>query len=218
MKKAILSATIVALIAGVVVRPSVAVAQNGSQAVPHKIGLIDMAEIFKNYTKFKALREDLKNEIKKSDGRSKGMVTQLQALQEKIKSPKYLDDSQQKKQWKNDLLDLSAQYKAFRQKQQIEFLDKESKIYKDIYLEVTTAVRQYAEFYKYSLILRYNKQGVQEATAPKDILSRMNRLVVYIKPGEDITSAILSHLNKEYDPTGAISNRVKQTAAATPRN
>lgn len=204
MRKAILSAAVVALIAGFAVRPSTAVAQKN---MPHKIGLIDMAEIFRNYTKFKALRADMQDQLIESDKKSKAMMAQMQSLQDRAK--KLLEDSPERKSLQNQLVDLSAEYKAYRQKQQIEFLGKESKVYKDVYLEVATAVRQYAEFYKYTLILRYNRQGVEDAKDPKTVLNRMNRLVVYVKPGEDITKPVLDYLNKKYDPTGQIAARLK---------
>lgn len=205
MRKTILSAAIVALIAGFAVRPSTAVAEN---TIPHKIGLIDMADIFRKYTKFQSQRAEMQDQLIESEKASKGLMTQMQAIQERIK--KFRDDSPEKSRLQNELVDLSAKYKAHRQKQQIEFLGKESKVYKDIYLEVATAVRQYAEFYKYTLILRYNRQGVKDAKDPKTVLSRMNRLVVYVKPGEDITQPVLDYLNKKYDPTGRIAEGLKQ--------
>ena len=38
---------------------------------PHKVALVDMAFVFKNYKKFEVLREDLKEEIQASEGEAK---------------------------------------------------------------------------------------------------------------------------------------------------
>ncbi|GAB4142821.1 MAG: hypothetical protein Tsb009_13450 [Planctomycetaceae bacterium] len=207
MKKTILSLAAVALIAGLFVRVPAAKAQNNRKEIPHKVGLIDMAEIFKNYKKFTDLRESLKTEIEKSNESSKKLVADLQALNKKLKDKTYADDSPEKKAWRKQLIELTTRYQAFQKTQQAEFLDKESKIYKTVYLDVTDAVKEYAKYYQYTLILRYNKQGVREATNPKDVLSRMNRLVVYVRPGEDITDPVLRYLNQKYESSRVGSKR-----------
>eukprot|EP00913_Durusdinium_trenchii_P008916 g8382.t1 len=205
VRKTILSAAIVALIAGFAVRPSTAAAEDN---IPHRIGLIDMADIFKKYTKFRDQRAKIQDQLIESDKESKLLMTKIQSLQDRIK--KFVDDSPERNRLQNELVDTHARYKAYRQKQKIEFIGKESKLYKDIYLEVATAVRQYAEFYKYTLILRYNRHGVEDAKDPQAIISKMNRIVVYVKPGEDITQPVLDYLNKKYDPTGTIEARLKR--------
>jgi len=169
--------------------------------VPHKIGLIDMAHIFKNYKKFTDLREDLKREIEKSDAKAKQMVAQLQALQKKMKESQFAKDSPQQKKWRQDYIKLTTNYQAYRQEQQEKFLEKEAQIYKTVYLEVTDAVRIYAKYYNYTLVLRWNKADVSTAKDPKAILNSMNRLVIYSRQGDDITKAILDHLNDSYRKT-----------------
>jgi len=191
----VLSAVVFAVAA-----PRAVQAQNQKTA-PHKVGLIDMAHIFKNYEKFKDLREDLKKEIESSDARSKQMVAQVQELQKKMKDPTYKKDSPQQKQWRSQLIDLTGKYQLFRQQEQERFLDKEAQIYKTVYLEVTDAVAIYAKYYKFTLVLRWNKAGVRSQKDPKAILNGMNRLVIYSQPGDDITDAILEHLNGQYRKT-----------------
>jgi Skp family chaperone for outer membrane proteins len=200
VRKIILAAAIVALVTGFTFKTSNAFAQNQQKEIPHKVGLIDMADIFKNYKKFEAMRETLKLDIEKSGVTSKKMLEELKALNEKMKSKNFTSDSPEKKKWRKDLILLTTQYQAYQKTQQAEFLDQESKIYKIVYLEVTDAVREYAKYYNYTLILRYNKQGVREAKNPKDVLSRMNRLVVYVRPGEDITEPVLRYLNQKFEP------------------
>lgn len=196
MRKVILPLVLSAVAFGVCA-PQAAQAQGQSQA-PHKIGLIDMAHIFKNYKKFTDLRDDLKKEIERSDARSKNMVTQIQELQNKMKDPTFKKDSPQQKQWRAELIKLTTQYQAFRQDEQNRFLEKEANIYKTVYMEVTNAVGIYARYWKYTLVLRWNSAGVQSAREPKEILSGMNRLVIYSQPGDDITGEILKHLNATY--------------------
>lgn len=179
-------------------------AQNGNakaNATPHKVGLIDMAHVFKNYKKFKQLREDLKKEIQKSDNQAKGMVEKLKELQANLKSPKFKKDSPQVKAWRKQFIELSATYQSYRQEEQAKFLEREAQIYRTVYLEVAAAVKIYAEWYKYTLILRWNSEGVAEAKGAKTILGRMNRQVIYVKEGLDITVPILTYVNQQYIKT-----------------
>lgn len=198
MKRNILS---LALVAAVCCTAS-ANAQSGA-ATPHKVGLIDMAHVFKNYKKFKDLREDLKKEIQKSDAQAKGMVDKLKELQANLKSTKFKKDSPQVKAWRKEFISLSANYQSYRQEQQAKFLEREAQIYRTVYLEVAAAVRTYAKYYKYTLILRWNSEGVAEAKDAKTILSRMNRQVIFVQDGLDITGVILKYVNGQYAPTKA---------------
>jgi Skp family chaperone for outer membrane proteins len=196
VRKVIFPLVLSAVAFGVCMAPQAA--QAAQAQAQHKVGLIDMAFIFKNYKKFTDLREDLKKEIESSDARSKSMVTQIQALQNKMKSAKFAKDSPQQKQWRAQLIDMTSKYQVFRSDEQSRFLEKEANIYKTCYLDVTSAVAIYAKYYKFTLILRWNSAGVQAAKDPKAILSGMNRLVIYSQPGDDITGEILKHLNGSY--------------------
>ena len=79
MKRAITWASAVVLFAGVLTLTNNAWSQNtpkdaaapaAASNLPHKVGLIDMAHVFKNYKKFEALREDLKIEISESENKA----------------------------------------------------------------------------------------------------------------------------------------------------
>ncbi len=199
MKKVILSLALVATITGLSVSPQAAHAQGQPAPIPHKVGLIDMAHIFKNYHKFNDRREALKKEIESSDKKARAMLIKLQELDKKVKSKEFGNTSPQKKQWRNELIQATTAYQQFRTEEQTKFLEKESGIYKDIYIEVSDAVRVYAEFYKYTLVLRWNRSGVESAKDAKSILGGMNRLVIYARQGNDITDRILDHLNKQYN-------------------
>ena len=55
-------------------------------AVPHKVGLIDMAHVFSNYQKLKDLREELQKEFEGSSDKLKGIQEQLKTIQEELKA------------------------------------------------------------------------------------------------------------------------------------
>ncbi len=209
MKRLIVSAAAVALLAGLL---SKAWTQNPSArsggARPAatsgaKVGLIDMAYVFKNYSKFEALREDLKAEMQRSDEKARAMAQNIRKLQEELKqfqdgSPEYVAREKQ-------LTELTADFEAFRKTTQRDLLRKESQIYKTIYLEVADAVSKYAYHFNYSLIIRFDREGLEDAVNPQDVLQKMQRQVVYHRSEDDITLSVLNYLNDRY----------KQTAGAT---
>ena len=55
---------------------------------PHKIGLIDMGRVFKEYKKFDALREDWKAELQTNEESAKQLAAKVQAVVEQMKTYK----------------------------------------------------------------------------------------------------------------------------------
>lgn len=198
MKKLVVLSTVFA-IAAVAMIGGMQTDRLAAQAKPstaHKIALIDMAHVFKNYAKFEALRENLKTEIKASEEKMQADIQQLQAMKEKLQmmtesSPGYAQAEQ-------ELASKAAEIDASRKVMQRDFLRKESQIYKQIYMEVSGAVKMYADYYKYSLVLRFNRNQIQESDAPQEVINGMNKQVVYHRAEDDITDAVLDYLNKKY--------------------
>jgi outer membrane protein len=159
-----------------------------------------MAHIFKEYKKFNVLREDLKAKIEESDSRAKSMAETIKTLQTELKS--YASGSPEYSQTERKLAKASSDFEAFRKLAQSEFLREESQIYKTIYLEVTDTVEMYANHYHYTLIMRFSRDGLQETDDPGNVIKGMNRQVVFFRPQDDITVAILEYLNKKYSSEG----------------
>lgn len=199
MKKLVVLTAAVAMICGF----GLLNAEAQQPSTPHKIALIDMAHVFKNYAKFEALRENLKGEIKASEDRMQADIQQLKAMKEKLDM--MTESSPGFKQAEAELASKAAEIDAGRKVMQREFLRKESQIYKQVYMEVTNAVKMYADYYKYSLVLRFNRQQIQEDDDAEAVINGMNKQVVYHRAEDDITEAVLDYLNKKYQ---------KETASA----
>lgn len=224
MKKLFISAAAVAILAGSVglVTPAQAQQrssqQSSSQKQAPKIGLIDMGHVFKNYEKFKVLREDLKSEIGSVDQKAKSMAREIQNLQKQMKQLN--EDSQEYIDRENKLAQMSSEFETLRKVNQRKFLRKESKIYKTIYMEVADAVEKYAQYYNYTLIIRFNRDSISEAEDPKQVIKGMNRNVVYYQPRNDITESVLNYLNKKYESSqggSSSSQSGNRPAGATQR-
>ena len=216
MKKIIALAAAVATTAGLWVYG--VQAQNQGQGAPaaqgQKIVLIDMGYVFKNYAKFDALRKSLESEIK-------GMAEQDKAEAEKIKkmqgdlqllgkthnetSPEYQRAEQQ-------LADAVSKYQTDRRLKERDFARKEADIFKTIYMEAADAVKLYVQYNPdVSMVLRFEREGVDDSSNPQEALQRMNRQVVYHAPEHDISDAIVKFLNKNYPAQSAAAPRAGGT-------
>ena len=200
MRKVIVSAAVVAILAGIVsfVGTARGQAPKSNSELAHKVGLIDMAYVFKEYEKFTMLRTELQEEIKQSDQQARAKAEQIKKLQEELNSGTLKDNSPEYRAQEKQLAKAASEFEAFRKVAQRDFLRRESQIYKTIYLEVTDAVRKYADYYKYTLIIRFNREGLETAENPQDVIKSMNRQVVYHRSEDDITESVLDFLNREY--------------------
>jgi len=198
VKKVVLFVTAFALLTGFL---SFADTAQGQQAKSkpqevHKVGLIDMAYVFKNYKKFELLRDDLKAEITASDQQASAKMQQLKALQEELKeykegSPNFLSSEEK-------LVKMTGEFESFRKVAQRDFMRKEAEIYKTIYLEVSDAVAKGADYFGYTLIIRFNRDGLDTASNPQEVIKSMNKQVVFHRTEDDITASVLEFLNDQY--------------------
>jgi outer membrane protein len=188
-------------------------ARPAAESTPHKIGLIDMAHIFKEYKKFVALRDDLKGKIEESDSKAKALATQIKGLQAELS--KLTSGSPEYSETERKLAEAGSKFETFRKLAQSEFLREESQIYKTIYLEVTDMVEKYAKHYNYTLVMRFSREGL-ESDEPGNVIKGMNRQVVFFRTQDDITQQILEVLNKRYESDGGAAPRAARAEEAGP--
>ena len=83
-------------------------------------------------------------------------------------------------------------------------------MFKVIYADTTMMVQKYAEYAKYTMVVRFDRKDIDENTAPAEAVQRMNKQVVYYRADDDITDVVLSTLNKEFEKAnpGAVSPEV----------
>jgi outer membrane protein len=170
-------------------------------ATPHQVGLIDMAHVFKEYEKFKALSEALRAEVETSEGQAKAALQELQQLQAQLTEGTLKEGTPEYTAIEQKIVQGSTELETFRKVKQREFLRKEADVYRTVYLEVQSAVEKYARYYKYTLVMRFNRGDVESAENPQEILQSMNRPVVYHRGEDDLTDPILNYLNNEYRKT-----------------
>jgi Skp family chaperone for outer membrane proteins len=180
-----------------------AAAPASAATMPHKVGLIDMAYIFKNYKKFEDRRESLKADIAQTDEKAKAMAEGLKAIEAELKGGKYKPDSPEYQATEAKGFALKSQFEQFSAKAKRDFLNKESEIYKEVYLECSNAVKQYSEYYKYTLVIRFSRETIDGTEEARELIQGMNNLVIYHNPEFDISDKILVFLNQSYAKTTA---------------
>jgi molecular chaperone GrpE len=130
VKKVIVSASVIALLAGVLALTGDAWSQQGKEGasgaaaatnIPHKVGLIDMAFVFKNYKKFESLREDLKVEIASSEEQAKEMQKEIVEYQQKLKDLK--EGGAEYTKLEQQAVKKAAEFENFRRRTAKERLD-----------------------------------------------------------------------------------------------
>ncbi|MCA9061330.1 MAG: OmpH family outer membrane protein [Planctomycetaceae bacterium] len=188
------------------------------QEVPHRVGLIDMAEVFQGYKKFEKLRAELQAEIEKSDAEAKGMIERMQALQKEIGESNFAPGSAQYEQAEKQLLDAKGQFDSFRAATQRKLARRESEMFKVIYADTTSMVTKYAEWAKYTVVIRFDRKGIDDETPPAEAVQRMNKTVVFHRTQDDITDQVLKALNSQYEASlGAPARGATAPASNTRR-
>lgn len=209
MRKLLLSSAVLAGLASVFVnaygqnagtggtKKTATPAATASQAeAPHKIALIDMGRVFKEYKKIEVLKEDWKAEFSVSEENAKKMTAQVQQVIEQMKdfkpgSPEYIN--LEKKQ-----TDLGAKLGAFKQTAQRELLRKEADLLKTVYLEAMDVVEKFAVKFGYTLVMRFNSDTFEGEDMSKMQLV-MNRVIVYHQAEDDLTDGVIKFLNRQFD-------------------
>jgi outer membrane protein len=178
--------------------PKAPAAASTKAAPPSRVGLVDMAEVFAGYEKFKDMREELAAEIEKSDAEAKVMVERMQKMQQEMTEQQLAPGSAQYEKAEKDLLNEKGQFEAFRAATQRKLARRESEMFKVIYSDTTSMVKKYAEYANYTVVVRFDRKGIDENTAPNEAVQRMNKQVVYHRTEDDITDVVLQTLNKQY--------------------
>lgn len=209
MRKFLLTSAVLASLASVFVnaygqnpaangtKKSTAPAAAAAQAeVPHKIALIDMGRVFKEYKKIEVLKEDWKSEFSVNEDNAKKMTTQVQQVIEQMKefkpgSPEFIKLEKQQ-------TDLAARLGAFKQTAQRELLRKEAELLKTVYLETMDVVEKFADKFGYTLVMRFNSDTFEGEDMSKMQLV-MNRVIVFHRSEDDLTDGVISYLNRQFE-------------------
>jgi len=168
------------------------VAQGGN------IALIDVKYIFEKHARFKMMMDDLKADVERAEAQVQAEREAIKKLTERLENfrgtPEYkaMEEEVAKRQ-----SDLTVQIQLQRK----EFLQREARIYYNVYQEILQELSYYCPRHGIDIVLRFSGDPV-DVERPDSVLGYINRPVVWYGKDQDITGVILESLNRRFvDPS-----------------
>lgn len=173
---------------------SMAVAQGPARpAAGANIALLDVSYIFKNHTRFKGMMEDMKADVERAEAQVQTEKETMGKLVERM--GEFTKGTLDYKQMEEDLAKRHANLQVQIQLQKKEFLQKEAKIYHNVYQEIWQTTDYYCKQNGIDMVLRFNGDKV-DVEQPKSVLTFINKPVVWYQDRMDITPFVLQELNR----------------------
>lgn len=167
-------------------------ATRGTASSGSRIAVIDISRIFKNHAGFKQAMEGMKKEVEAFEAELRNRGKEIEGLREQMRN--YKAGSPEYKGIEEQMAKRAADGQAQTQLKRKDFLEREAKIYYDIYMEIGAAVAQFAQRNDISLVVRFNSAPIEGADR-NSVLEGVNRAVVYQK-NLNITDLVLQMLNR----------------------
>jgi Skp family chaperone for outer membrane proteins len=188
--------------APVQVSPSANVAHFG-------MAVVDINYIFKNHYRFQAKMKGMKGDVEAAENVLKQEQQKIGKMQELLQTRK--PGTPDYKQLDEQVAKAKAEFNLQASQQRKDFLDREAQIYYDTYLEVSQAVRDFAQRHKIGLVVRFNgdETDPNQPAQREDVLRLLNRPVVF-QNSIDITPNVLADLNRDAPQVTGQSRDVPQ--------
>jgi Skp family chaperone for outer membrane proteins len=156
------------------------------------VAVIDVGYIFKNHARFKAAMDKMKDEVMAAENSLKGERDRINGLMEQLKgfnvgTPEY-------KKLEAEIAKAQGDFNVNAQLQKKDFMDREAKVYLQVYSEIERAVGQFARDHGIAAVFRFDGDPVDGADR-NQILRGITKPIVYYEAGNDITPDILKMLN-----------------------
>jgi Skp family chaperone for outer membrane proteins len=158
----------------------------------YQMAVVDIGYIFKHHGRFMAQMQSMKKDVEAAETVLKQERQAIGKMQERLEGLK--PGTPDYKQLDEQIAKSKADFNLKASQQRKEFLDREGKIYYNTYLEVSDAVKYYAQRHDIGLVVRFNGNPT-DPNQRKDIMEAINRPVVY-QNAIDITPNILAEMNR----------------------
>ena len=174
------------------------------------VAVIDVGYIFKNHVRFKQKMDRMKDEVMAAENSVKAERDRINGLMEQIKgfnvgTPEY-------KKLEAEIAKGQGDFNVTAQLQKKEFMDREAKVYLEVYTEIEKAVAQFARQHGIAVVFRFDGDPV-DSMDRNQILRGITKPIVHYEAGNDITPDIIKLLN---GPAVADQNAARP-AAVQPR-
>jgi Skp family chaperone for outer membrane proteins len=167
-------------------------AQAHSAGPATAVAVIDVGYVFKNHARFKSAMDKMKDEVMAAENGLKSERDRINGLMEQIKgfnvgTPEY-------KKLEAEIAKAQGDFNVNAQLQKKDFMDREAKVYLQVYTEIEKAVEQFAREHRIAVVHRFDGEPVDNSDR-NQILRGITKPIVYLEPGIDITPDILKMLN-----------------------
>lgn len=163
-----------------------------------RIGLVNLMQVFGNYDKASAFRQELKTVVAPFQKRDAKVSREVQALLREAVAPDTTPEEKmgiekKLKGLRRELEDNKAEAQGVLKKKQEEQL-------KELFTDVEEAAQRYARDHDLELVLHYNEPAAKaEFYKPANLLRKVQAgacVPLYATPGLDISEEILRDLNE----------------------
>ena len=173
------------------------------QPAPPAIALLDVSHIFKKHARLKAMMDEMKQEVSRAEAWVKNENDALTKLKERLRD--FRPGSPEYKSLEETVAKRHSELAVRIQQQKREFLQREAKIYHNVYQEIQQEANYYCAAKGVAVVLRLTREPA-EVDDPNSVLARINKAVVTYDKNLDITDLILSQLNRR--PVGGNPNPI----------
>lgn len=182
-----------------------AMAQTGAEIQPRltPVAVVDMEHVLDNHPTFTAQMEAMKAEFQQTmkdfEERRKKLSESIQQLNSQLNS-----DSPEFKQREEAIVSQESKLRLDAKNKQEEFDERQARLMYDTYNQIVNGVAVAAKYYKFDLVVRYNrKQSTQmNPKKPQSVLYGADREVIYFNTDNDLTDVVIGLLKRDI-PTAA---------------
>jgi Skp family chaperone for outer membrane proteins len=156
------------------------------------VGLIDMGLVFEGHPVFKDRLQQLKQEADSLQGT---VLQQRQMLAKDGESLTllYAPGSTEFKQKEKELALKAAQLEIDAKDKMRDLMTTEARLHFEVYTDVNRVVEEYCQQFGIRLVLRFNSNKAK-ADNPESIMQQVNSAVVFYRPDNDITAAVIQRV------------------------
>jgi Skp family chaperone for outer membrane proteins len=162
-----------------------------------RLALLDVSHIFKNHLRFKAYMDEMKADVERAEAQVKQQDEAIQKMVENLQG--YKVGSQDYKALEEEIANRRAKLAIAVQMQRKDFLQREARIYHNVYREIEQELNAFCQSNAIAMVLRFNGEPV-DVDKPDSVMVWINRPVVWYNQGLDITQYILDALNRRNPP------------------
>jgi len=179
--------------------PAAAPAQAAAPvAHPHTTGpatqvaVIDIGYVFKNHSRFKVAMDKMKDEVMAAENGLKAERDRINGLMEQIKG--FNPGTPEFKKLESEVAKAQGDFNVNAQLQKKDFMEREAKVYLQVYTEIEKAVAQFAQQHRIAIVHRFDGESIDNSDR-NQILRGITKPIVYLESGIDITPDVLKMLN-----------------------